>query len=93
MILGKVLKEFRDGKVRTLPDLASKLDITTDELKNALDILVATGKLRKTKQSVSNNTSCNTCSSSCSNCSGCMTASKVGNEIAERNALSFYEII
>ena len=94
MILGKVLKEFRLGNIRTLPELASKLNITFDELKSALDILVASGKLKKTKQTTNTSSSCGGCSSksSCPSCSGCMAPSKTGTEIAEKNSISFYEL-
>jgi len=98
-MLSKVLKLFTSGKYRTLPDMANKLDVTVDELKGILNILVATGKLKVTSQNLGGNqTGC----SGCSDCAGgclvsttCDTpAKKNGNshDIPNNRDVRFYEL-
>ena len=79
-MLSKVLKLFASGKYRTLPEMADKLGITSHELKGILDILVATGKLKVTSQSLGGN------QAGCSGCSGCAGGCSVSTTCSQESA-------
>ncbi|MCK5744457.1 MAG: hypothetical protein KAH30_06925 [Caldisericia bacterium] len=90
-MLSKVLKLFTSGKYRTLPEMANKLDVTVDELKGILNILVATGKLKVTSQSIGGN------QSGCSGCSGCAGGCSISNQentpdASNDKSIHYYEL-
>jgi hypothetical protein len=97
MIIGKVLKLIKTGKFRTMMDIQKELRLTTDELKGILDILVVTGKLKKTDSNSipkKNYPSCSMCkqNSACLSYSECkvISVSQSGNV---SNGATFYQPI
>jgi FeoC like transcriptional regulator len=90
-MLSKVLKLFTSGKYRTLPEMANKLDVTVDELKGILNILVATGKLKVTSQNLGGN------QTGCSGCSGCAGGCSISSQESTPDAsndksIHYYEL-
>ena len=73
MIIREVQRLIESGNFRTMPDIQEKLDITSDELKGILEILVSIGKLKKTESNVQGGSACSTClmCKSGKGCAGC----------------------